>query len=148
MFIYMHTHTTYICVFVGCDISLKDNKLVSGHHCYILRDESGKVWLHDTRYLSLSFICNIFIIGQVSYLSSSFQIIDLSAAFDIIDHNRLGATFGVDGAVLVWFQSDLHFHVQFVVIDGIQSFPFYLSHGCAGFGTWPSGLYTLCSAPV
>ncbi|XP_025106725.1 E3 ubiquitin-protein ligase CHFR-like [Pomacea canaliculata] len=32
----------------GCDISLKDNKLVSGHHCYILRDESGKVWLHDT----------------------------------------------------------------------------------------------------
>ncbi|XP_052802840.1 E3 ubiquitin-protein ligase CHFR-like isoform X2 [Mya arenaria] len=31
------------------DISLPENKLVSGHHCYIERDESiGKVILHDT----------------------------------------------------------------------------------------------------
>ncbi|XP_076469271.1 E3 ubiquitin-protein ligase CHFR-like [Babylonia areolata] len=32
----------------GCDISHENNKLVSGSHCYILRDESGKVWLYDT----------------------------------------------------------------------------------------------------
>lgn len=31
-----------------CDISHTGNKLVSGNHCYIERDNKGKVWLYDT----------------------------------------------------------------------------------------------------
>ena len=40
----------YTSVCAGCDISHENNKLVSGTHCYILRDEAGKVWLYDSRY--------------------------------------------------------------------------------------------------
>lgn len=32
----------------GCDVCHENNKLVSGTHCYILRDETGKVWLYDS----------------------------------------------------------------------------------------------------
>ncbi|XP_053376262.1 E3 ubiquitin-protein ligase CHFR-like [Mercenaria mercenaria] len=31
-----------------CDLSLSDNKLVSGHHCHIQRDKDGKITLNDT----------------------------------------------------------------------------------------------------
>ncbi|CAG5123368.1 unnamed protein product, partial [Candidula unifasciata] len=31
-----------------CDLAHPDNKLVSGKHCYINRDENGRVWLYDT----------------------------------------------------------------------------------------------------
>ncbi|XP_050409381.1 E3 ubiquitin-protein ligase CHFR isoform X1 [Patella vulgata] len=32
----------------ACDISLGDNKLVSGTHCYIQRNNKGEAWLHDS----------------------------------------------------------------------------------------------------
>lgn len=31
-----------------CDISFAGNKLVSGHHCSVERDEDGQVWLRDS----------------------------------------------------------------------------------------------------
>ncbi|KAJ8312086.1 hypothetical protein KUTeg_009459 [Tegillarca granosa] len=33
---------------VDCDVSLSENKLVSTRHCYIEKDEDGKIWLNDT----------------------------------------------------------------------------------------------------
>uniref|UniRef100_A0A4W3IND1 E3 ubiquitin-protein ligase CHFR n=1 Tax=Callorhinchus milii TaxID=7868 RepID=A0A4W3IND1_CALMI len=34
--------------FVGCDLSFPGNKLVSGDHCKIIRENPGQVWLEDT----------------------------------------------------------------------------------------------------
>jgi len=35
-----------------CDISLSEVKLVSGRHCFLEREDDGKVYLHDTRYVN------------------------------------------------------------------------------------------------
>lgn len=31
-----------------CDVSFKDNKLLSNYHCHIEKDEASNVWLVDT----------------------------------------------------------------------------------------------------
>ena len=35
-------------VFLACNLSLAGNKLISGSHGFIEKDEEGKVWFHDT----------------------------------------------------------------------------------------------------
>ncbi|KAK7108418.1 hypothetical protein V1264_016162 [Littorina saxatilis] len=59
--------------------------------------------------------------GKVSVLT----LLDLSAAFDTIDHSimtaRLEATFGITGSALSWFESYLSDRIQTVVVNGISS---------------------------
>ena len=60
-------------------------------------------------------------------------LLDLSAAFDTIDHqvllHRLQVTYGVTGTALMWFQSYLTGRKQRVCINGISSKDFELSQG-------------------
>ncbi len=59
-------------------------------------------------------------------------LLDLSAAFDTLDHARLLDQLyqiGVRGVVLKWFRSYLTGRTQAVVIDGISSDPVSLSTG-------------------
>ena len=67
--------------------------------------------------------------GNVSILA----LLDLSAAFDTIDHeiliDRLTTTFGCSGIVLSWFKSYLAERTQSVVIDGVVSVPSALEYG-------------------
>jgi hypothetical protein len=54
-------------------------------------------------------------------------LLDLSAAFDTVDHNllltRLNERFGIDGTPLKWIESYLTDRKQSVIIDGIKSSP-------------------------
>lgn len=67
--------------------------------------------------------------GKVSLLS----MLDLSAAFDTIDHGilleRLKTTFGVSGSVLGWFESYLTGRTQFIVVNQQSSKPTTLQYG-------------------
>ena len=60
--------------------------------------------------------------GHVSILS----LLDLSAAFDTIDHDilikRLHTTFGFSGTVLDWFTSYLSFRTQSVFLGQLRPF--------------------------
>jgi len=60
-------------------------------------------------------------------------LLDLSAAFDTVDHsilcNRLTTDFGITGTVLDWLQSYLSNRCQRVMIDGTLSDVFQLNHG-------------------
>ena len=60
-------------------------------------------------------------------------LLDLSAAFDTVDHNilmeRLRRTFGIDGAALQWFRSYLSGRTQSVCRGGASSPPVDLSCG-------------------
>ena len=61
---------------------------------------------------------------------TSLTLLDLSAAFDTLDHGilleRLKSTFGVQDTALSWFDSYLTSRTQQVSIDGILSKKFML----------------------
>ena len=67
--------------------------------------------------------------GNVSLLN----LLDLSAAFDTIDHSillqRLEITFGVSGTALEWFKSYFSNRHQAVVIKGKKSSDHLLNYG-------------------
>ncbi|WP_419588267.1 RNA-directed DNA polymerase, partial [Thiolapillus sp.] len=67
--------------------------------------------------------------GKVSVLT----LLDLSAAFDTIDHNillhRLEHAFGITGTALSWIRSYLSDRDQTVVVNGLKSEPFRLLYG-------------------
>lgn len=60
-------------------------------------------------------------------------LLDLSAAFDTIDHtvfiNRLRSRYGVGGAALNWFSSYLHNRSQSVLVDKVRSQPVMVDFG-------------------
>ena len=66
-------------------------------------------------------------------LVSILALLDLSAAFDTLDHaillRRLESTFGISGLALSWFESYLSDRTQSVVVDGLMSTPIPLVFG-------------------
>ena len=52
-------------------------------------------------------------------------LLDMSAAFDIVDHSillsRLSTSFGINGKALAWFRSYLHNRSQFISINSYRS---------------------------
>lgn len=56
-----------LCFVSDCDGCFSGCKFMSGNHCYIMRDQEGHVWLHDTRY-TVCLICCYKIIGIVCVL--------------------------------------------------------------------------------
>jgi hypothetical protein len=60
-------------------------------------------------------------------------LLDLSAAFDTIDHtvfiNRLRSRYGVGGSPLNWFSSYLHNRSQSVLVDNVRSQPVLVDFG-------------------
>ena len=70
--------------------------------------------------------------GSITILT----MLDLSAAFDTIDHstllNRLSVSFGISGTVLTEFSSYLTDRFHSVLIDGYYASDFYLMYGVPG----------------
>ena len=85
--------------------------------------------------------------GRVSILS----LLDLSAAFDTIDHSilltRLCTTFGCSGKVLDWFTSYLTGRTQSVVI-GHESAPLELKCGVPQGSVLGPVLFTIYTQPL
>ena len=79
-------------------------------------------------------------------------LLDLSAAFDTIDHqvllHRLQVTYGVTGTALKWFQSYLTGRKQRVCINGISSKDFELSQGVPLVMSWTYALHIVCKQVV
>ena len=86
--------------------------------------------------------------GNISVLT----LLDLSAAFDTIDHSilieRLEKTFGLSGTVLNWFISYLSNRTQCVTIEGEISLTHNLSFGVPQGSVLGPFLYTLYTTPL
>ena len=79
-------------------------------------------------------------------------LLDLSAAFDTIDHGillkRLETRFGVTGTALDWFRSYLIGRTQSVVVNGSSSEPKELLYGVPQGSVLGPILFTLYCAPL
>ena len=86
--------------------------------------------------------------GKVSLLT----LLDLSAAFDTIDHTilltRLQHTFGISDTALSWFSSYLSDRKQTVLINGIYSQSAHLTCGVPQGSVLGPVLFTLYASPL
>ena len=86
--------------------------------------------------------------GRVSILS----LLDLSAAFDTIDHSilleRLHTTFGISGSALQWLRSYILDRFQVVVVNSISSTPQRLDFGVPQGSVLEPLLFVLYTQPV
>ena len=86
--------------------------------------------------------------GQESVL----VLLDMSAAFDTIDHNillhRLQTRFGIEGTVIKWFSSYLHDRTQSVLINGSESNSHCLEYGVPQGSVLGPPEYTFYTSPI
>ena len=79
-------------------------------------------------------------------------VLDLSAAFDTLDHNilqqRLEQSFGISGVALRWFASYLIGRSQKVVVGGRASQPTVLKHGVPRGSVLRPVLFSMCTRPL
>ena len=83
---------------------------------------------------------------------SVLALLDLSAAFDTLDHaillRRLESTFGISGLALSWFESYLSDRTQSVVVGSLMSIPIPLVFGVPQGSVLGPVLFTLYSQPL
>ena len=79
-------------------------------------------------------------------------LLDLSAAFDTVDHSillsRLALRFGVNGQVIAWIEAYLKDREQFVQNDNAKSSICQLLRGVPQGSVLGPLLYVLCTAPI
>ena len=113
-------------------VVLKQLLLYLNSHDLISHSQSAYRAAHSTETALLKVTNDILSAldgGDVSVLT----LLDLSAAFDTIDHvtllSRLNILYGISGPVLAWFESYLTGRTQAVLVDGQMSVPASLSSG-------------------
>ena len=88
---------------------------------------------HHSTETAILRVCNDLLEGADDRNVNLLVLLDLSAAFDTIDHNilikRLECSFGVKGTALKWFASYLKNRTQSVKVSGIQSEKGFLQFG-------------------
>ena len=106
--------------------------------------------LHSTE-IALIRVHNDIAIASDQKTSVILLLLDLSSAFDTVDHcilSRLSRRFGIGGRALEWFQSYLGDRTQFVNINGSTSERRVLQFGVRQGSVLGSLLFSLCTSPL
>ena len=98
-------------------------------HNHLLNPHQSAYRQSHSTETALLRIVNDILLGLDNDKVAILALLDLSAAFDTIDHSillsRLQTSFGVSGTVLSWFQSYLLDRSQTVCMKGASSKPFF-----------------------
>ena len=106
---------------------------------------------HSTETALLKIVNDLLAALDVSHISL-LSLLDLSTAFDIIDHSillsRLHHTFGISGTALSWFQTYLSDRTQVVSVNGASSTPAALNFGVPQGSVLGPILFVLYTHPI
>ena len=98
------------------------------------------------------YIQNVILSAQDRGELTALSLLDLSAAFDTIDHDlvlsRLTEWFGIDGVVLQWVRSYLSGRSQLVKVNGVLSTPQLLLCGVPQDSVLGPLLFTMYTTPL
>ena len=123
---------------------LKDNDLLEINQSAYRKN-------HSTETALLHVLENL-LVNADNKLVSILALLDLSAAFDTLDHeillHRLQITFGIEGKVLQWFSSYLQDRKQSVLIENYKSDPITLQYGVPQGSVLGPTLFTLYTQPL
>ena len=104
---------------------------------------------HHSTETAILRVCNDFLEGAEDRKINLLVFLDLSAAFDTIDHNilikRLECSFGVKGTALKWFAS---YRTQSVKVSGFQSEKGFLQFGVPQGSVLSPALFTMYTQPL
>ena len=101
---------------------------------------------------ALLYIQNDILSAQVHGELTALSLLDLSAAFDTIDHDlflsRLTEWFGIDGVVLQWVRSYLTGRSQLVKVNGVLSTPQLLLYDVPQGSVLGPLIFTMYTTPL
>lgn len=107
---------------------------------------------HHSTETALVRVCNDILSALDQGLMVVLVMLDLSAAFDTIDHSillqRFKHTFGINGNALNWFKSYLTDRYQTVCIEGQLSTPVHLAYGVPQGSVLGPKEYTMYTKPL
>ena len=107
---------------------------------------------HHSTETAILRVCNDFLEEADDRKVNLLVLLDLSAAFDTIDHNilikRLECSFGVKGTALKWFASYLKNRTQSVKVSGFQLEKGFLQFGVPQGSVLGPVLFTMYTQPL